>query len=326
MNRVFCPECRKEVSYKITERPAVQQLKGKDYSFTEKVAFCDDCGSELFIDALSEENMKRLYLKYREANGIISLEKIREISARYKIGKRPLSQLLGWGDNTYSRYFDGDLPTKQYSDILNRLYDDPDYYIQLLEERKDVLAGSTAYEKSLKAAVDYKTGNVTKIDEVAAYLLCECEDITHLALQKMLYYVQAFYEAFYKSFIFADECEAWVHGPVYPKIYRKYSGYNFAEHKLENREFDFTDDEKAIIDSVIQSFGCYSGKILEKFTHSEMPWIQTRKGLECDEIENRIIDKVIISEYFNGVKAKYDMLKPCDISDYSKDMFGKIAL
>lgn len=326
MNKIFCPECRQQVMFKVAERPAVQQLKGKDYEFTEKIAICDNCGAELYVDKVAEENLKRIYEKYREYNGIISLEKVREIASRYRIGKRTLSLLLGWGENTFSRYFDGDLPSKQYSDILLRLYDEPDYYIQLLEERKGILNSNTTYEKSLKAAKEYITGKTTKIDEVAAYLLNECEDITHLALQKMLYYVQSFYRAFYGTFIFADECEAWVHGPVYPQIYKKYSGYNFGEHKPEMTEFDFSYDEKVVIDNVVAGFGCYSGKVLERFTHSELPWIETRKGLKSDEIENRIIDKELIAGYFESVKAKYDMLHPGDISDYAKDMFGKIAL
>ncbi|MBQ7055047.1 MAG: DUF4065 domain-containing protein [Oscillospiraceae bacterium] len=326
MNKMFCPECRQQVMFKLTERPAVQQLKGKDYEFIEKTAICDNCGAELYVDKVVEENLKRIYEKYRESNGIISLEKVREIASRYRIGKRPLSLLLGWGENTFSRFFDGDIPSKQYSDILLRLYDEPDYYIQLLEEHKDSLNSNTTYEKSLQAAKEYITGKTTKIDEVVAYLLNECEDITHLALQKMLYYVQSFYQAFYGTFIFADECEAWVHGPVYPRIYKKYSGYNFSEHIPGATEFAFSYDEKAVIDNVVAGFGCYSGKVLERFTHSELPWIETRKGLKSDEIENRIIDKDLIAGYFASVKAKYDMLHPGDISDYAKDMFGKIAL
>jgi len=36
--------------------------------------------------------------------------------------------LLGWGEQTFSRYCDGDLPTKQYSEILKKIYDDQHYY------------------------------------------------------------------------------------------------------------------------------------------------------------------------------------------------------
>jgi hypothetical protein len=83
-----------------------------------------------------------LYDVYRQNNGIISLEKILEIPRKYNIGKRPLSLLLGWGEMTFSKYCEGDMPTKQYSNILLKIYDDPAYYKELLEKNKDNLKSS----------------------------------------------------------------------------------------------------------------------------------------------------------------------------------------
>ncbi|MBZ9607298.1 DUF4065 domain-containing protein [Clostridium estertheticum] len=53
------------------------------------------------------------------------------------------------------------------------------------------------------------------------------EDITSLALQKLVYYVQGFYYAFTNRLIFEENCEAWVHGPVYRNVYIKYRKYRF---------------------------------------------------------------------------------------------------
>lgn len=62
---------------------------------------------------------------------------------------------------------------------------------------------------------------------VIEYLLDQYEDITPLALQKSLYYVQGFYYAFYNKFLFDEDCQAWVHGPVYPDVYYRYRDYKF---------------------------------------------------------------------------------------------------
>lgn len=164
------------------------------------------------------------------------------------------------------------------------------------------------------------------MDEVINYLLSQCEDITPLALQKVLYYIQGFYYAFTNDFLFSDDCEAWVHGPVYREIYNRYSDYHFDPIEGSS-EFDasvFTNPEKAIIDSVIQYISCYSGKILEHFTHSETPWLKTRGNLSMDAYSNNIISKDLIGEYFSAVKQKYDMLTPNDIGNYACDMFKKI--
>ena len=38
-------------------------------------------------------------------------------------------------------------------------------------------------------------------------------------LQKILYFIQGIYSATYDEFLFEENCEAWVHGPVYRNVY-----------------------------------------------------------------------------------------------------------
>jgi len=193
--KVFCEECRGDVEFKVEERQMEGTLKGEVYSYSGKEALCACCGSPVYVDYINGSNLKALYDEYREKNGIISLEKILEINSKYSIGKRPLSLLLGWGEHTFSRYCYGDIPTRQYSEILKKIYEEPGFYNQILEENKDNLKSETAYRKS-KGTVDkllrrFSEGN-SKINLVIEYLLNQCEDITPLALQKSLYYVQGF--------------------------------------------------------------------------------------------------------------------------------------
>jgi len=168
------------------------KLKGEEYEYIGKKAVYKECGGEVYVADIEDENLKVLYDMYRQKNGIISLEKILEIPQKYNIGKRPLSLLLGWGEMTFSRYCEGDMPTKQYSDILQKIYDDPAYYKELLEKNKENLKSLQAYKKS-KRKVQELLGEGknagSKLDSIFQYLLYKCEDITPLALQKALYYV-----------------------------------------------------------------------------------------------------------------------------------------
>ena len=210
----FCEVCRDDVSYTAKEQQMEGTLKGEKYSYIGKVAHCAECGAEVYSANVNDFNLKALYDCYREKNGIIALEKILAIPKKYAIGKRPLSILLGWGEQTFSRYCDGDMPTKQYSEILQQLYDDPIYYEKLLEENKSKLKTPASYEKSKRALAALRkiyVETVTKIDCATEYLSNQCEDITPLALQKALYYIQGFYYAFYDTYFFNEDCEAWVH-------------------------------------------------------------------------------------------------------------------
>lgn len=325
----FCTECREDVNYTVAEELLKNELKGVEYEYNGKKAICTKCGSEVYVPEILDFNMKSLYDVYRKKNGIISLEKILELPKRYSIGKRPLSLLLGWGEMTFSRYCEGDMPTKQYSEILQKIYDDPGFYLKLLNKNKNNLRSLNAYEKSkikTEELLDIQNKQLTKIDIIVDYLLCKCEDITPLALQKILYYVQGFSYAFMGNYIFTEDCEAWVHGPVYREIYERYSSYEFDP-------IDFVGDcdesglsfyEKSITDSIIKNFCCYSGKTLEKFTHSEEPWIKTRGDLPASASCDRIIIKEFIGSYFTEVKKRFEMMDPLDIKLYSNKMFNKV--
>ena len=330
MNRiVFCPECRQDVRLSVKEKPDSAELKGEVYKFVSKTAYCDECGIEVYVPEIEDENLKSLYDAYRLKHSIVSLEDIQTIPEKYNIGKRPLSLLLGWGEQTFSRYFEGDMPTKQYSEKLKQVLADPAYYLSLLESGKENLRSDKAYEKSKAATesiLNIAASQQSKLDLVVEYLLSQCQDITHLSLQKALYYAQGFYYAFFGNFLFKEDCEAWIHGPVYRDIYRLYSGYCYNPIG-SGEEPDVTSmpaEEKVLLDSVVKHICCYSGKTLESFTHVETPWISTRGNLPAEASTDKVIPKQIIGEYFCSVKDKYQMLTPANIKDYTQDMFSKI--
>ena len=328
----FCEKCHDMVEYYIREENMTKNIKGKEIEYIGKVALCNECGAEIFVARIRDYNLAALDRAFREKEGLILTSEIELILKKYEIGKRPLSLLLGWGEGTVTRYLDGDIPTKQYSDILKRLLADPDYIKELLGKNKDNIT-DIAYRRCCEALekIEKKDFVVVKsedkIDHVVKYLLVSCSDITPLALQKLLYYAQGFFKAFTGEYLFHNNCEAWVHGPVYRSLYYKYKNYGY--NPIEESEHDYRDIEldkieKEILDSVIRNFGCYSGKVLENMTHSEMPWSHTRIGLKDNENSDRIIEKDLISKYFNDIKSKHNMLNISDIRDYSTDLFNKL--
>lgn len=324
--RVFCEECRDDVVFYTIEKRMETTIKGKNYTYYGKEAHCSQCHTTIYVEDVNDENLEALYDRYRKVNGIVSRSIITAIPERYGIGKRPLSLLLGWGEQTFSRFYDGDLPTKQYSDILQKIYEDPTYYEQILENNHTVLKTS-AYEKSRRALnvlLGKEIQQHKKMDDVIAYIIQKCGDITPLALQKALYYMQGFYYAFNKEYLFLDECEAWAHGPVYRDVYHKYRNQSSLMQKYNYAEAALSDAEKAVLDSVMQHLCCYSGNVLESFTHKEAPWQKARGDLPMQVGCERIIPKEWIGTYFQNIKHKYKMQKPEDIKCYAKDLFDQL--
>jgi uncharacterized phage-associated protein len=48
------------------------------------------------------------------------------------------------------------------------------------------------------------------------------DNITHLKLQKLMYFAQAWYLANINKVLFDEDMQAWAHGPVTPSIWHKY--------------------------------------------------------------------------------------------------------
>lgn len=331
--KAFCDSCHDIISYEVKDVKMSKEMKGENICYMGKKAFCLECKEEIFVEELLDYNLNQLDNAYRSAQSLITTEQINDILKKYDIGKRPLSQLLGWGEITVTRYSGGALPTKQYSDILLEILNSPGYMDRILEENKDKIRELT-YKKCKTAIKELQSdkysseSNDGKIDKATQYLIANLSDVTPLALQKLLYYAQGFFAVFNGKFLFENNCEAWIHGPVYKEIYHKYKdfGYNSLDNitSYDIGKLDLGDEEKEMLDAVVKYFGCYSGKVLEKMTHSELPWIETRKGIPDDEPSSEIIPKALINTYFTNVKDKFNMLNVVDISDYSKDLFNKI--
>lgn len=324
----FCENCREFNEYYVKDVDLEKEIKGEKYYYKGKQAYCAKCNDELFVDDIIDYNLKQINYIYREKNNIIKTDKIEEILKLYNIGKKPLSLLLDWGEATVIRYLNGDIPSKLYSDLLIKIYEDPNYMEEILENNKEKIS-ELAYKKCKAAIEEIKKSKLNKqynIDRVTDYFLYIGEDITPLALQKMLYYAQGFYKTFYNKYLFNDDCEGWVHGPVYRKIYNKYNDYkyNCIEKFKINTLNDIPFNDRAFLDEIFKCFGCYSGKVLEKMTHSEAPWQQSRIELNDLDQSNIIIEKDWISSYFNNIKNKFQMLTIYDIEDYSLNLFKKI--
>ena len=323
----FCENCEKIVELNLKEKSNIKNIRGKNYNYIELEGYCKECGMQISSGKLIDENLKRIDNAFRTEEKIITKSQIDEILKKYKIGKKPLAKLLGWGEVTLIRYINGDIPTKPYSDELMKILKDNEYFLELLEENKDKIS-KTAYISAYNSAKnDFIV--TSDIELVAQYLIYKCNDITPLALQKLLYYAQGFYKIFFCNFLFKDECEAWEHGPVYRKIYDKYKGYsyNVIEQYIDYEIEDILDEEKkALLDVIVKSFGFYSGKALEKMTHYEKPWIEARKGIPANEKCNNIINKEKIEEYFEFIKEQYDMINVVDIRKYSDNFFKEVIL
>ena len=126
--------------------------------------------------------------------------------------------------------------------------------------------------------------------------------------------------------MFFEDCRAWVHGPVFEEIYNlfkefKYNPIDDARFAiLEGSEEALTDNERVIINLVLNTFGMYGGKALERITHKEEPWLAARKGYDDGIPSQEIIPKESIQRYFKAVDKKYCIRTEKGLKNYINDM------
>lgn len=330
--RDFCIECRKETEYLLQKKDIVKTIRDKAYTFSITVAVCAECGEEMSIPGLIDKNVQEVDKQYREVEGLVTIEDIEKLMIIYKMGKAPLSLALGFGEVTIPRYLEGQVPSKEYSDIVKAALASPAYMKQKLIENREKLT-DTAYKKAVAAAdsIESLFSVSDKMLRVIAYVFKKLEEVTPLMLQKLLYFIQGVYSVLYGKPIYAEDCRAWIHGPVYPEVYDlfrdfKYNPIDDARFALLERNEDaLTDDERKAVDLVINTFGMYGGKVLEKITHNEDPWIEARKGYGDSIPSSELLPKDRIKKYYIAVDQKYGIDSEAGLRAYIHDMLAKAS-
>lgn len=154
------------------------------------------------------------------------------------------------------------------------------------------------------------------INDVCDYVILranadEAFPINNLKLQKLLFYIQAWHLAFYDEPFFNGKFQAWVHGPVNREIYERFRAKKFLYSDItksdvlsQDLEDTFTSDDIDHMNNVLDTYLRFSGMQLEALTHSEEPWIITRKGYSSFDICEKDIDEEIIKNYYKTILAQ----------------------
>lgn len=94
---------------------------------------------------------------------------------------------------------------------------------------------------------------------------------------------------------------------------------------LEGTEGALTEDEKRVVELVVNTFGIYGGKVLEKITHNEEPWLEARKGFDDSIPSSALLPKERIMKYYIAVNRKYGIDTEDGLRTYIRDMLDRAS-
>lgn len=149
-----------------------------------------------------------------------------------------------------------------------------------------------------------------RITTLSGYILKYFGPMSHLKLQKLLFYCQAYHLAKFDEPLFNEDFEAWVHGPVCRDVYDVLKGKSVLYSDLTYSEYDFdaeivlkdvvASEQFEIVNDVLTSLKDWTGSELEAATHNEQPWITARKGFAPNENCTKLIDKDEMRSFYKS--------------------------
>ncbi|RYX83992.1 DUF4065 domain-containing protein [bacterium] len=154
--------------------------------------------------------------------------------------------------------------------------------------------------------------NLKKLDSLflCEYILQKCGSMSHLKLQKLLYYIEAYHLAFFEESIIDDDFEAWLHGPVSRKVYNQIKGlsvlYTEISFTLEEGKLSpadeiqklITQDQLELVNDVLSELGKMTSSQLETLSHNELPWKESRQSVGVGDRCNKVISKDIMKKFY----------------------------
>jgi uncharacterized phage-associated protein len=125
--------------------------------------------------------------------------------------------------------------------------------------------------------------------------------VTHLKVQKLVYYAQGWSLAIFGEPLFNEDLQAWSHGPVARSIWNEFkdSSWNALPELKTTRKI--VAPHSSLLESVQQQYGIYSAKRLESMTHKEPPWREARGNLPPEARCENTIPKKAMKNFFEKV-------------------------
>ena len=128
-----CPECEQVVNLETLLKDLEIVVRGEPIEVRAELLRCLSCGEE-FKDLKSDVDLLDLaYRDYRKKYNMLMPEEIRDLRKNYDLTQNEMSNLLGWGGATLSRYENGALQSDAHERMLQMIRQ-PSNLLKLLED------------------------------------------------------------------------------------------------------------------------------------------------------------------------------------------------
>lgn len=137
------PNTGKEMTLLKEER--LMMFRKEEFPIVYHFYLCEDSGEQFTSAELDEINLLQLYNQFRDKHNLPFPEEVRETREKYGLPASTMSEILGFGVNSYRNYENGEVPIHANGKLI-QLASDPRKF-------KDLVEISEGLEKSAKAKI-----------------------------------------------------------------------------------------------------------------------------------------------------------------------------
>ena len=131
---------------------------------------CEESGEQFTNDELDDLNINQVYNQYRDLHNIPFPDEIIRIREKYGIPANKMSEVLGFGVNSYRQYEAGEMPSVSNARLM-QMVDDPNKFLEMVNLCDSLDEKSKSkYEISAQKLIEEKKKNIFQFN-LKDYLL-----------------------------------------------------------------------------------------------------------------------------------------------------------
>ena len=117
---------------KLTKERRSMDFRKETFEIVFHYYKCEDSEEQFTTTSMDEVNMNQVYNQYRDKFNIPFPDETIRIREKYGLSAAKMSEILGFGVNSYRQYEAGEMPSTANAKLI-QMVDDPKYFIDMVE-------------------------------------------------------------------------------------------------------------------------------------------------------------------------------------------------
>lgn len=119
-------------------------FRKEEFEYFHLSYYCEDSQESFTTTEIDELNLNQVYNQYRDKHNILFADEILSIREKYGLSANKMSQILGFGANSYRNYEKGEVPSMANANLIQTISNDSMVFKNLVLRSTDL----EEYEKS----------------------------------------------------------------------------------------------------------------------------------------------------------------------------------